>query len=36
MSETKQVDSTGRIAVYFVFIFLIAAIVETALATFGR
>jgi hypothetical protein len=36
MSEAKQDDFASRAAVYFVFIFLIAAIVETALATLGR
>ena len=36
MSETKQDDFASRAATYFVFIFLIAAIIETALAGFGR
>ncbi len=35
MSETRDEDFASRAATYFVFIFLIAAIVETLLATFG-
>jgi hypothetical protein len=35
MPEAKQDDFASRAATYFVFIFLIAAIVETLLATFG-
>ena len=35
MPEIKEDDSASRIATYFVFIFLIAAIIETLLATFG-
>lgn len=35
MSETRDEDFVSRAATYFVFIFLIAAIVETLLATFG-
>lgn len=33
MPDTKEDDFTGRAATYFVFVFLIAAIVETILAT---
>jgi hypothetical protein len=36
MSETKDDDFAVRAAKYFVFIFLIAAIIETTLASFGR
>lgn len=35
MSETGVDDFASRAATYFVFIFLIAAIVETLLASFG-
>lgn len=35
MPEIKEDDSASRIATYFVFIFLIAAIIETLLASFG-
>jgi hypothetical protein len=33
MSETKQDDFASRAATYFVFIFLIGAIIETLLAS---
>jgi hypothetical protein len=33
--EKQQDDFASRAATYFVFIFLIAAVVETLLATFG-
>jgi hypothetical protein len=36
MTDTKEDNSTSCVATYFVFIFLIAAIIETALASFGR
>jgi hypothetical protein len=36
MSEPKVDDSASRVATYFVFIFLIAAIIETLLASLGR
>ena len=36
MSETREDHSVSRVATYFVFIFLAAAIVETLLAGFGR
>jgi hypothetical protein len=36
MSEIREDNSASRVATYFVFIFLIAAIVETLLATLGR
>ncbi len=36
MSGTKAEDQPSRIASYFVFGFLIAAIIETLLANFGR
>lgn len=36
MSETQEDRSTTRVATYFVFIFLIAAIIETLLASFGK
>jgi hypothetical protein len=36
MSETHEDSSASRVATYFVFIFLVAAIIETAIATFGR
>jgi hypothetical protein len=36
MSEIREDHSASRAATYFVFIFLAAAIIETALATFGR
>ena len=36
MSDTKQDDFASRAATYFVFVFLIAAIIETMLATLLR
>jgi hypothetical protein len=36
MSESREDNSPSRVATYFVFIFLIAAIVETLIATLGR
>jgi hypothetical protein len=36
MTEMREDNSASRVATYFVFIFLIAAIVETLLATLGR
>ena len=36
MSESKEDNSASRTATYFVFIFLIAAIVETLIAGLGR
>lgn len=36
MTDTREDHSASRTATYFVFIFLIAAIMETALASFGR
>jgi hypothetical protein len=36
MSGTKAEDYASRTATYFVFIFLIGAIVETLIANFGR
>lgn len=36
MSDVHEGSSASRVATYFVFIFLIAAIIETAIATFGR
>jgi len=36
MSELKEDDFASRAATYFVFIFLIAAIVETLIASLGR
>jgi len=36
MSETHEDHSTSRTATYFVFIFLVAAIVETLIAGLGR
>lgn len=35
MSETREDNSASRVATYFVFIFLIAAIIETLLASLG-
>jgi hypothetical protein len=35
MAEPRDDDFAVRAAKYFVFIFLIAAIIETALASFG-
>jgi len=36
MSEIREDSSPSRVATYFVFAFLIAAIVETLIATLGR
>jgi hypothetical protein len=36
MSETKEDNFASRAATYFVFVFLIAAIVETTLASLGH
>jgi len=36
MTDTREDHSASRTATYFVFIFLIAAIIETALAGLGR
>jgi len=36
MSQTREDHSASRVATYFVFIFLVAAIIETLLATFGK
>jgi len=36
MSESKEDNSASRAATYFVFIFLIAAIIETLIAGLGR
>ncbi len=36
MSELKQDHSASRAATYFVFIFLVAAILETLIAGLGR
>jgi hypothetical protein len=36
MSEIREDNSVSRVATYFVFIFLIGAIVETLIATLGR
>lgn len=36
MSETKGENFAGRAATYFVFVFLIAAIVETVLANLAK
>jgi hypothetical protein len=36
MSEIREDSSASRVATVFVFVFLLAAIVETAIATFGR
>ncbi len=36
MSEVREDTFASRAATYFVFIFLVAAIVETCIATFGR
>jgi hypothetical protein len=36
MSEIREDHSVSRVATYFVFIFLLAAIVETLLASFGK
>ncbi len=36
MSEIREDNSASRVATYFVFIFLVAAIVETLLASLGK
>jgi hypothetical protein len=36
VTEIREDSSASRIATYFVFVFLIAAIVETLVATLGR
>jgi len=36
MSDLKEDNSASRAAIYFVFIFLIAAIIETLIAGLGR
>jgi len=36
MSEVRQENSESRVATYFVFAFLLAAILETLIATLGR
>jgi hypothetical protein len=36
MSEIPQDNSASRVATYFVFAFLLAAIIETLIATLGR
>jgi len=36
MSETKDDNFATRAASYFVFVFLVAAIIETVLANFGK
>ena len=36
MSEIREENSVGRVATYFVFAFLLAAIVETVIATVLR
>ena len=36
MSEIREDHSASRVATYFVFIFLIAAIAETLIAGLGR
>jgi len=36
MSEVREDSSASRVATYFVFVFLVAAIVETLIATLGR
>jgi hypothetical protein len=36
MSEIREDNSISRLATYFVFVFLLAAIVETAVATVFR
>jgi hypothetical protein len=36
MSEPREDNSTSRVATYFVFAFLLAAILETMIATLGR
>jgi hypothetical protein len=36
MSGVQEDHSASRVATYFVFIFLVAAVIETLLASFGR
>lgn len=36
MSETREDNSASRMATYFVFAFLVAAIIETTIATLFR
>lgn len=36
MPDTREDNSVSRTATYFVFIFLVAAIIETMLAGLGR
>jgi hypothetical protein len=36
MSGVQEDHSASRVAAYFVFIFLVAAVIETLLASFGR
>jgi hypothetical protein len=36
MSEIREDNSASRMATYFVFAFLLAAIAETLIATLGR
>ncbi len=36
MSEVREDNSASRTATYFVFVFLVAAIVETLIAALGR
>jgi hypothetical protein len=36
MSEIREDNSASRVATYFVFAFLLAAIAETLIATLGR
>jgi len=36
MSEIREDNSVSRMATYFVFAFLLAAILETMIATLGR
>jgi hypothetical protein len=36
MPETQEDNSPSRVATYFVFAFLLAAILETMIATLGR
>ncbi len=35
-AEIREDNSASRVATYFVFIFLIGAIIETLLASFGK
>ena len=36
MSEIREDNSASRVATYFVFAFLLAALAETLIATLGR